>query len=73
MILRIILFNLFITDTANGTEDTLSKIADDTKLRGDADTLNDCTVIQRDLDRLENLAERNLMKFRKGKCEVFHL
>lgn len=29
--------------------------------------------IQRQLDRLENWAERNLKEFNKGKCKVFHL
>ncbi|PKU42642.1 rna-directed dna polymerase from mobile element jockey-like [Limosa lapponica baueri] len=50
---RPLLFNVFVGDTDDGIECTLSSFADDTKLWGVIDMLEDRDAIQRDLDRLE--------------------
>jgi len=58
---------LFSTFTNDGAECTLSKFADDTKLRGATDTPNGCAGTQRGLNRLEKWANDNIKKLNRRK------
>jgi len=72
-VLEPVLFNIFLGNMDSGTECTLSKFADDTKLGGAVHALEGRDAIQRDLDRLERLNFMSFVRAHKTKRKVLHI
>eukprot|EP00076_Gallus_gallus_P034794 XP_025000332.1 uncharacterized protein LOC112530480 [Gallus gallus] len=72
-ILVSVLFKIFINDNHSGIKCTLSKFVDGTKLCGAINMPEEWDAIQRYLDRFEQWAWENLMRFNKYKYKILHL
>lgn len=63
-----VLLNIFINDLHSGTECTLNKFKNDTKLSATVDMEEGKDAIQ--MDKFEKWAHENLTKFSKVKCHT---
>ena len=72
-ILGPVLFLIFINDLDNGISNWILKFADDTKVFGKVNRIDDIKGMQDDLDRLINWSQNWLMSFNVEKCKVIHL
>ncbi len=68
-----LLFLVYIDYLEEGIMSTLSKFADDTKLAGLVESLEQSRVLQSDLDRLRDWALEWDMQFNIDKCKVMHV
>lgn len=71
--LRTCPFSIFVSNLEEVTEWALVKFSGDTKLGWPLDILEGRAAIQGDLGRLEEWADRNLMKFNKDNCRALYL
>lgn len=68
-----VLFTLIVNDQDDESMCTLSKFAGNRKLNRVAVAPDGFAAILRCLDRLQEWANKNLMKFNKGNCKVLCL
>ena len=68
-----LLFIIYINDIETGVKSTLSKFADDCKIKKKVENVVDATEVQTDLNTLVKWSEKWQMSFHPDKCKVLHL
>ena len=68
-----VLFLIFINDLDCGILSSVLKFADDTKLFGIVNSLDDSQILQNELGKLTDWSHDWLMAFNVDKCKVMHI
>lgn len=68
-----LLFIIYVNDLDINLASTLSKFADDTKIGGKVETIEDKIKIQADLDKIAEWSLKWKMDFNVDKCNVLHI
>ena len=68
-----ILFVIYINDLPEMVEHTIKLFADDTKLFTKVSTIEDCSGLQQDINKLLDWSSKWLLKFHPAKCKVLRV
>ena len=72
-VLSPILFNIYIADIIHGITSFIFKFADDICMVRPIYALNDCQILQKDLDSIYKFCELNSLKINASKCESLRI
>jgi hypothetical protein len=67
------LFVIYINDLPLSVKSTIKLFADDTKLYRRINSIEDCQILQRDIEALESWSHKWLLKFHPNKCKVMRI
>ena len=72
-LLRPILFLIYVNDIPETVNCSIKMFADDTKLFRTVKTIDDCNILQNDLNTLSQWTSDWLLSFNVDKCKVMHI
>lgn len=72
-ILGPLLFLIYVNDMPDGVKTTAKMFADDTKVYNDIKIVNDCELLQEDLNSLSHWSKKWLLCFNETKCVVLKI
>jgi len=68
-----ILFLIYINDIGSSVTKYINLFADDTKLSGEASTVEQRECLQEDINSLHDWAQKWQMQFNADKCSILHM